>query len=100
MLGCRAASCHSPSNAACQVAKNAAGFYEQLGVFAGALVVAVPVISFSAIIGFIMLHILSVINCFAQYPFLALPMPTTRIDDFKYLQCGGSQVAFKDTYFV
>lgn len=27
------------------VAKNAAGFYEQLGVFAGALVVAVPVIS-------------------------------------------------------
>lgn len=31
-----------------QVAKDAAGFYEQLGVFAGALVVAVPVISFLA----------------------------------------------------
>ena len=28
-----------------KVVKNAAGFYEQLGVFAGALVVAVPVIS-------------------------------------------------------
>ena len=26
-------------------------------------------------------------------------MPTTRIEDSEYSQCGGSQVAFKDTYF-
>ena len=40
-----------------QVAKNAAGFYEQLGVFAGALVVAVPVISSLAWNGHIIIYI-------------------------------------------
>ena len=40
-----------------QVAKNAAGFYEQLGVFAGALVVAVPVISSLAWNGYIIIYI-------------------------------------------